>query len=101
MIAGEWRLRLTMLEVRVLLKREPSTMVVAISLDQQVESDCTEWANLVHPVSCKLYLEVIVQLMGTCIASQAGCLVKGKHNARSLKHMENIVSESLSSRHRM
>ena len=34
MIAGEWRLRLTMLEVRVLLKREPSTMMVAIRLDQ-------------------------------------------------------------------
>ena len=46
-------------------------------------------------MSCKLlYLEVIVQLMGTCIASQAGCLVKGKHNARSLKHNENIVSET-------
>ena len=45
MIAGEWRLRLTKLEVRVLLKREPSTMVVVTSLDQ--------------PVSCKL--KVIVQ----------------------------------------
>ena len=47
MIAGECRLRLTMLEVTVLLKREPSTMMVAISLDQ--------------PLSWKLlFLKVIV-----------------------------------------
>ena len=47
MIAGEWRLLLTTLEVRVLLKREPSTMMVATSLDQQVESDCTVQCNRV------------------------------------------------------
>ena len=47
MIAGEWRLRLTMLEVRVLLKREPSTMVEVTCLSQ--------------PLSCKLlFLKVIV-----------------------------------------
>ena len=45
MIAGEWRLRLTMLEVRVLLKREPSTMMVATCLDQ--------------PVNCKLKVIVL------------------------------------------
>ena len=47
MIAGEWRFRLTKLEVRVLLKRETSTMMVATSLDQQVESDCTVQCNRV------------------------------------------------------
>ena len=47
MIAGEWRLRLKMLGVRVLLKREPSTMMVATCLDQQVESDCTVQCNRV------------------------------------------------------
>jgi len=47
MIAGEWRLRLTKLEVRVLLKREPSTMVEVTCLDQAL--------------SCKLlFLKVIV-----------------------------------------
>ena len=46
-IAGEWRLRLTMLEVRVLLKREPSTMMVVTCLSQ--------------PLSCKLlFLKVVV-----------------------------------------
>ena len=47
MIAGEWRLRVTKLEVTVLLKREPSTMVEVTCLDQ--------------PLSCKLlFLKVIV-----------------------------------------
>ena len=46
--------------------------------DCTVQCDCTEWTNVVHPVSCKLlYLKVIVRLVETCIASQAGCLVKG------------------------
>ena len=34
MIAGEWKLLLTTLEVRVLFKREPSIMMVVTCLDQ-------------------------------------------------------------------